>query len=134
MVFGMEPAFVGSGGDMTKVGQDLADAVGDSTVMFPMAESGSGRIRNQLRTEQVIELPIYRTELKTDIEIPETDLAFLTSPSNATAYLKQRSLDCKTVIAIGTTTSDFLSKKGIQDILVPEEPNSKSVLWLIRSL
>lgn len=132
--FDIEPAFVGSGGDMTKVGQAFAAKVGNSMVLFPMAEGGSGRIRSQLMPEQMIELPIYKTGLSTKIKIPETDMVFLTSPSNCRAYLQSGSLKEKKVIAIGTTTRDFLSDKGVNDVLVPDEPSSISVLRLIRNL
>lgn len=132
--FGLEPTFVGSGGDMIKVGKDLAEEVGSSTVLFPMAESGSGRIRSQLNSAQVIQLPIYRTIPASNVEIPETDVVFLTSPSNSKVYLENGSLEEKSVIAIGTTTRDFLSQQGIKDALIPEGPNSKSVLGLIRGL
>lgn len=132
--FGLEPTFIGSGGDMIKVGKDLAEEVGSSTVLFPMAESGSGRIRSQLNSDQVIELPIYQTIPASNVNIPETDVVFLTSPSNSKVYLENGSLKEKSVIAIGTTTRDFLSQQGIENVLVPEGPNSKSVLSLIRGL
>ena len=100
-------------------------------ILFPMAEGGSGRIRSQLSPDQVTALPIYRTEPRSSVDIPDTDFVFLTSPSNTEVYLK---IILEGKIAIGTTTRDFLSQKGIEDVLVPEEPNSDSVLRLIRRL
>ena len=63
---GFDPEFVGFGGDMTRVGKDLAAEVGDSKILFPMAEGGSGRIRSQLSPDQVTALPMYRTEPKVE--------------------------------------------------------------------
>jgi uroporphyrinogen-III synthase len=132
--FGHDSMFVGVGGDMKKVGKEFCKMIGDTKVLFPMAEGGSGRIRNQLNPDQVIELPIYRTILLGNSAIPETDIVFLTSPSNAQAYLNSSIVAGKTIIAIGNTTRDFLLNAGLENVFMPEYPSQESVLGLIGSL
>lgn len=131
---GYEVSFTGSGGDMIEVGKQFAKEVGTANVLFPCAEGRSKKIQLQFQAEQVIDLPIYRTIAKQDVEIPDTDIVFLSSPSNAKAYIENLELTGKITIAIGQTTKEFLIENGIENILVPETPEPGSILDLILSL
>ena len=126
--------FIGQGGDMMEVGSQFAQKVGSAIVLFPCAEEGSKKIQRQLPKDQVIDFPIYRSVPKRTVEIPETDLVFLSSPSNAKAYLDRKSLNGKTTIAIGQTTKEFLLEKAIDNVKVPTTPEPDSILDLILSL
>ena len=131
---GFKVSFTGAGGNMTAVGQLFAKEANSSPVLFPCAEEGSKKIQHQLHEDQVIDLPIYRSVAKQDIEIPETSIVFLSSPSNAKIYLNHINPDNKTIVAIGETTREFLTERGIQNVLVPKSPEPNSILDLILGL
>lgn len=130
---GIEPDYIGHSGDMLEVAHELKYVVGDETVLFAGAEGGSERVKSHLSTQQKILMSVYRTEPEMLAEIPETDYVYLTSPSNATAYLAQRGLGSQ-FIAIGTTTADFLKDNGVEKVLVPKTPQRKHVTRLLLSL
>lgn len=131
---GIVPDLVGESGDMLEIAHQLKDAVGDDTVLFAGAEHGSMRVRSRLSSGQVIMLPVYRTESIMDADIPDTDAVYLTSPSNARAYLAQHGTAGRQFIAIGTTTADFLKENGVEDVRIPKTPQQKHVLRLLLSL
>jgi uroporphyrinogen-III synthase len=130
--FGLEPSFIGETGDMHEVGRQFTSVLGHRTVIFYGAEGGSKILQNELPEEQVSFTPIYSTELRKGIDLPDTEFVFLTSPSNARAYLDNASLDGKHVIAIGNTTSGFLENKGVEDIHIPSAPTEEHVVGLLK--
>ena len=131
---GYKADFIGNSGNMHQVGHDFALALGHKSVMFLGAEGGSERLRSELPEKQVHFIPIYRTQLAENVAIPDTEMVYLTSPSNAAAYLNNRSLNNKEVIAIGNTTADFLKQKGITNIHIPSAPTEEHVIGLLRRL
>jgi uroporphyrinogen-III synthase len=131
---GIEPDFIGQSGDMLEVAHALKYAVGDDTVLFAGAEGGSERVKSHIPLGHKIMLSVYRTEPELTAEIPDTDYVYLTSPSNATAYLAQLGLGGRQFIAIGTTTADFLRENGVERVLVPKTPQRKHVLRLLTAL
>jgi uroporphyrinogen-III synthase len=131
---GFEVSFTGAGGNMAAVGKLFAKETRSSPVLFPCAEEGSKKIQHQLHEDQVIDLPIYRSVAKQDIVIPETSIVFLSSPSNAKIYLDHINPGNKTIVAIGETTREFLTEKGILNVLVPKSPELDSILDLILGL
>lgn len=132
--FGLQPSFVGETGDMHEVGRHFVPVLAHKSVMFYGAEGGSAILRNELPEDQVSFTPIYRTELKTDVKIPETEFVYLTSPSNAKAYLDNASLEGKHIIAIGNTTAKYLAGIVITDIHIPSAPTEEHVIGLLRRM
>ncbi|MCB0754005.1 MAG: uroporphyrinogen-III synthase [Flavobacteriales bacterium] len=131
---GYEPAFIGETGNMHEVGRHFAGVLGHKNVMFFGAESGSEKLRSELPDKQVHFTPIYRTESASSVKIPETEFVYLTSPSNTKAYLNNASLEGKKVIAIGNTTAEFLSSKGIGNVHIPSAPSEEHVIGLLRRM
>lgn len=129
--FGYNPDFIGSGGDMLKVGEAFSKVLKNETVLFPCAESGSGRIRTPLVPSQFHVLPIYKTEGVSQPDIPDTDIVLLTSPSNAEVFLKHSSVSNKIIVAIGHTTKDHLISKNVADVRVPDQPTTAAIVELI---
>ena len=132
--FGFEPEFIGRSGNMNEVGINFKKIVKEDKVLFIGTENGSGKVRCFFKKEQTQFRPIYRTELLLNEVIGETEFVFLTSPSNATAYLSGSSLDGKKVIAIGNTTAEFLYEAGAKDVFIPESPEEEDVLELLLRL
>jgi uroporphyrinogen-III synthase len=119
---------------MMEVAQELADVVEGGNVLFAGAESGSARVRSALQPYQISLLAVYRTQAITTATIPNTSVVYLTSPSNAKAYLAQHSIAHQTWVAIGQTTADFLMENGVAEVLVPPTPERKDVLNLLLAL
>jgi uroporphyrinogen-III synthase len=119
---------------MEEVGRQLAAVVGQGSILFLGAEGGSQRVRQAIGAEQQRFVAVYRTILVEDAEIPETDTVFLTSPSNAEAYLNVRSLAGKTLIAIGHSTAHYLKERGLEPVLIPKTPTEEDVVGLLRTL
>ncbi|MFC2176108.1 uroporphyrinogen-III synthase [Bacteroidota bacterium] len=130
---GFEPQFIGQSGNMNEVGKQLAKVVGKERVLFAGAKNGSKKTQAFLNKSQVLFVPVYETAPLSKIVIPETDWVFLTSPSNAEAYLTVSSLKGKKVAAIGHTTAEFLAKHGCNHTLIPKSPKETDVLELLLS-
>ena len=131
--FGIFPDFIGKTGNMNELGDALARTIGKTSVLFVGAEGGSEKVRSAIPSNQRTFLPIYRTLLAENATIPETEMVFLTSPSNAKSYLKNASLEGKVIIAIGNTTADFLKQQGAQNVLIPSSPREEDVIELLRN-
>lgn len=132
--FGLEPSFIGKTGNMHEVGRHFVPVLAHKSVMFFGAEGGSEILRSGLPEKQVFFTPIYTTELKTGINLPETGYVFLTSPSNAKAYLNNASLEGKHIIAIGNTTAKYLASQVNTDIHIPTAPTEEHVIGLLRRI
>ena len=132
--FGIFPDFIGNTGNMNELGDNLSRTVGKDTVLFVGAEGGSERIRSAIPLSQRTFIPIYRTIKEENATVPHTDVAFLTSPSNAATYLKNVSGKAPILVAIGTTTADFLRSQGNRNVLVPASPREEDVIALLGSL
>lgn len=132
--FGIFPDFVGKTGNMNELGDSLARTIGKDSVLFAGAEGGSEKIRSAIPTSQRTFVPIYRSVRVDNVSIPETNVVFLTSPSNADSYLKSASLAGKTIVAIGNTTAEFLKSKGVANVLIPASPREEDVIKLLQGL
>jgi uroporphyrinogen-III synthase len=132
--FEIFPDFIGKTGNMTDLGDLLARTIGTNFVLFVGAEGGSEKVRSAIPSNQRTFLPIYRTVLAENASIPETEVIFLTSPSNAKSYLKNASFKERTVIAIGNTTADFLKQQGAKNVLIPSSPREEDLIELLRKL
>jgi uroporphyrinogen-III synthase len=131
--FGIFPDFIGKTGNMIELGDLLARTIGKTSVLFAGAEGGSEKVRSAIPSNQRTFLPIYRTVLEENASIPETEVVFLTSPSNAKSYLKNASLEEKVIIAIGNTTADFLKQQGAKNVLIPSSPREEDLIELLRN-
>lgn len=132
--WGRVPDFIGESGNSDRVGAEFAKIIGKETVLFAGAENGSDKIRSALPNDQVREVSVYRTTPKKNETIPETEVVYLTSPSNATAFLNSASLEGKQVIAIGNTTGDFLAQQGVRGLHILSEPTEEAVVELLRRM
>jgi hydroxymethylbilane synthase len=131
---GYEPSFVGDLGDMHEVGRHFVPVLAHKNVMFFGAEGGSEILRSELPDDQVYFTPIYCTAMVENTKIPETEFVYLTSPSNAKAYLNNATLEGKHIIAIGKTTGKYLAGRVITDIHIPSAPTEEHVIGLLRRL
>lgn len=121
--YNVKSDFVGEGVDLVKIAKDFRDVLGDDSVLFPQAMDSLQTIQKQLAfTNTTYNLYTYKTILKTDFDIPYTDIVVFTSPSNVVAYFNKYKIDSRqTVVAMGTSTKYKLSEYGVKNVLLPQE-------------
>jgi len=98
-------------------------------VLIPISESGRGLIALRLKELgcTVTTLPIYRTIAREDAgrwisqeQIAKSSMIIFTSPSSVDAFLQNFSVpENISVACLGKYTSEYLSKKGLKNRIVP---------------
>lgn len=121
--FDKKAAFIGEGTNLLEISKKFRDILQNESVLFPQAMDSLQTIQKQLAfTNIVYNLYTYKTIIKTELEIPYTDIVILTSPSNARAYLTKYKLDSRQIIIVmGTSTKYELMSYGIKNIIMPNE-------------
>ncbi|MFK7937051.1 MAG: uroporphyrinogen-III synthase [Saprospiraceae bacterium] len=128
--------FIGNGNPPITASNFLAFAKGQR-VLFPRAQRSRKSVQTLLEKKiEVVDLVIYDNQMRTDIELGDFDILVFTSPLNARAYFKNKSLRAnQSVIAIGVTTANTLHKIGLTHIYIATTPSesglAESVLKLI---
>ncbi|MBC7416719.1 MAG: hydroxymethylbilane synthase [Pedobacter sp.] len=107
--------FVGRGGDIEEIAAEFAKLVTGKTVMFPRAQDSLQSIQKALTSEtKVVDLPIYETVIKDDVEQSFAEVLIFTSPSNVEAYFVDNLLEpYQQVISIGNSTAKKLEEINI---------------------
>ncbi len=133
--YGYQAVFVGQGGDMELVGKHFSKlCIGDS-VLFPQPKKSNRTIQKQLSTKTVIyDLFVYNTKRISGATIPETEVAVLTSPTNAEVYLNSVESRAKYIIAIGTSTAARLKDLGIKGFIISNSPEEAGLAEAVFSL
>lgn len=132
--FGKHSTFVGNGVDLAKIAKDFRQVLGNDSVLFPQAMDSLQTIQKYLAfTNTTHNLYTYKTILKTEFELPYTDIVVFTSPSNVKAYFSKYKLDPRQlVVAMGSSTKFKLAEYGAKDVLTPMEFNESSICELIK--
>jgi uroporphyrinogen-III synthase len=130
MKYGKRADFTGEGVDLRSIARAFRDVLGNDSVLFPQAMDSLQTIQKQLAfTNTTYNLYTYKTILKTDFELPYTDVLVFTSPSNVRAYFSKYKIDSRqTVVAMGASTTYLLSEFGVKNVLTPRE-FSEAGLW-----
>lgn len=132
---GYNAIFVGQGGDMNLVGQHFAKLCEGESVLFPQPKKSNRTIQKQLSADTKIhDLHVYDTERITEAEVPETEVAVLTSPTNAEVYLQLVKQRAKYIIAIGTSTAARLRELGFDDFIISNSPEEVGLAEAVFSL
>src|SRR6202012_4288547 len=87
--------------------------------LFPGAENPMRSIHQGLSADtRVIDLPVYETVLKDDVEASGADILVFTSPSNVDAYFADNLLEpYQKVVAIGKSTGKKFDEMGVKYVL-----------------
>lgn len=122
--FGIIADFVGEGGDILEVAEDVAKAVAGQTVVFPRAQDSLLTMQKYLTADTtVIDFPIYETVKEENIPASLADVLVFTSPSNVEAYFAENLLiPGQKVIAIGNSTGKKFDEMGVSYAL-PYSPD-----------
>lgn len=123
IAFGKKADFIGNGVDLREIAKSFRIKLGNDSVLFPQAMDSLQTIQKQLAfTNTTYNLYTYKTILKTEFDLPYTDIAIFTSPSNVRAYFSKYKLDPRQIIiAMGTSTKYLLSEYGIKNVLIPNK-------------
>lgn len=125
--------FIGEGIDLVKIAKNFREVLQNESVLFPQAMDSLQTIQKQLAfTNTIYNLYTYKTILRTDFELPYTDIVIFTSPSNVVAYFSKYKLDSRQlIVAMGASTKYKLSEYGFKNVLVPEEFSEKGLCHVI---
>lgn len=105
--------FVGEG-NPNQVALSFKQEVKEAKVLFPIAEDSLKSIQSIFSENQVENLIVYRTKLKKNLVVKESDVVIFTSPSNVNGFFLNTNLTGnEKVIAIGDSTHAALKKKGV---------------------
>ncbi len=129
------PDFVGSGNPDESARAFLKVAEGQK-VLFARAYHSAKSVQNMLAPYiNIIDLPVYKNEIKTDVDIPETDYVILTSSMNVDAYFQnQPGRSAKVFIAIGQPTAMRYAQWIAGQVFIPERPSEEALARLILDL
>ncbi len=114
--FGKRADFIGYSTDTKLTGKQFASTVGAKTVLFPQAKESMRSIQNAFpNPKQTIDLAVYETLKKNEIEIPSFDIAVFTSPSNVEAFFEKNKFSIEPkLIAMGESTAAALKRHGFK--------------------
>ncbi len=112
-----EVHFIGSSSDPDVVASEFNAAYKISQrILFPCSTKSLKSISSVLKsTHQIIEVVVYDTIIKPEMNLPEADVYVMTSPSNVQAFSNSlKKLNNKLIVSIGPSTA-----QALQDINVP---------------
>jgi len=127
--FGRSPDFSGNGKPEWVAEAFLGVAAGQR-VLFPRARQSRQSVQQHLRDKlSVYDLVVYDNQIKADITVPDCDILLLTSPINVKAWQQNHAFrpEEQTIVAIGKTTGEALSKLGVTPRIAPE-PSEEGLL------
>lgn len=115
-----------------QVAKEFKTWLGDKTVLFPQSQRSNRTIQSELHAEQYIDLLVYETHLESKKAEYSPDCLVFTSPSNVEAYLLTNEItNEQVVLSFGTTTADYLTRRGIKNSCL-NEPTEEAVVSEIK--
>jgi hydroxymethylbilane synthase len=121
--------FIGKGVNLVHIAKEFRAIVQNESVLFPQAIDSYQTIQKQLTfTNSCYNLYVYKTSIRTDFDLPYSDILIFTSPSNVTSYYNKYKFDPRQlVIAIGSTTKYKLTEYNVVNVLTPDSFDEKGV-------
>lgn len=105
------------------------------TVIAVKADNSMNRLRQVTGVNwKIIDLVVYSNEIKESINFGNHDLAVLTSPLNAKAYLKFQPENLPTIVAIGQTTASAIQSMTDEKCYVAPKPYMKDLSYFVLEL
>ncbi len=125
--------YVGKHSDSEIIAEEFRNAIVGDRILFPQAADSLKIIENNLKPYfKVIELPIYQTKAKPNIQPIEADTYVFTSPSNVNAYLSEHKINSNaSIIAIGKSTAYALTNQKIKVNFIADQPDEITLVDLI---
>ena len=126
--------FIGSGRPPEVARAFAQRLVTGQSVLFPRARRSRRSVQDRLPPDiKVVDLIVYDNGIATERPVPATQIAVLTSPLNAEAYLAAVRRPAPQLVAIGASTQRFLLAQGL-DCATPAAPDEEALAELILSL
>lgn len=134
--YGRKADFVGTGNDPVAIARRFTELVDGDIVLFPQAIDSLQTVQRWLPFNNIARnLFVYRTQVRTDFVLPETEILVFTSPSNVNAYFgKYHIKTYQKVVAIGTTTKLSLRSRGIRHVHIPQNFDEESLVEKIKEI
>lgn len=122
--------FIGKGVNLVNIAKEFREILQNDSILFPQAIDSYQTIQKQLAfTNTCYNLYVYKTNIRTDFDLPYSDILIFTSPSNVTAYYNKYKFDSRQlVIAIGSTTKYKLTEYNVANVLTPDSFDEKGLL------
>jgi uroporphyrinogen-III synthase len=131
---GYNADFVGKhSGQPNEVAKAFKSAIGDRRVLFPQSSRSKKSIQSSLRSDQCIDLVVYKTLLEPDELKVSPDILVFTSPSNVEAFLQRNKINSdQKVIAWGDSTAHYLEKNGVSSMHTLEKSSLEELKSLLK--
>lgn len=132
---GKPPRFTGDG-DPARTAESFLRVAHGQRVLFPQAKNSRRSIQRRLEGHILaLDLVVYDNRPRTDVQLPPCDVAVLTSPLNARAFLALAlSTPPRAFVAIGGPTAEALHSAGAQPVFQAERPDEASLARTVLNL
>ncbi len=127
---GLSVAFSGNSSDPNKVAAQFLSKFADGKrILFPKALQSLQSISSILARHHFVEqVDVYETSSVEGVTLPESDVYVFTSPSNVTGFSSTLNTIKTKVVAIGPSTAEALSLKGIKANAIAERADDTGLL------
>lgn len=128
--YAVTATFIGNGVSLVQIAKDFREMLQNESVLFPQAIDSYQTIQKQLAfTNTSYNLYVYKTSIRTDFDLPYSDILIFTSPSNVEAYYSKYKFDPRQfVIAIGETTKHKLTEYNVMNVIMPKSFSEKGLV------
>jgi uroporphyrinogen-III synthase len=133
---GIKANFVGdTSKSPAEIGNEFFDGLSiEESVLFPLSQLSKKSIAVMNKVNEVIEKVVYTT-LVDGSEVPEMDVAILTSPSNIDGFMLNNKVGSTKFIVLGATSKSHFKKLGLKaEVFVPESASEEAVIQLLEQL
>lgn len=133
---GYEVDFSGKSSDPTKVAAQFLSKFADGKrIVFPKALQSLQSVSSILSRHHFVEqVDVYETTSVEGVTLPEADVYVFTSPSNVAAFSSTLTTMETKVVAIGPSTAEALTLKGIKLHAISERADDAGLMDAITSV
>lgn len=133
---GLSVAFSGDSSDPNKVAAQFLGKFADGKrILFPKALQSLQSVSSILARHHFVEqIDVYETSSVENVELPQADVYVFTSPSNVVGFSSSLTTINTKVVAIGPSTAEALTLKGIKVNAVAERADDTGLLDAIISV
>ena len=131
---GIQVAFIGKGKETLEIAAVFKELVGTEKVLFPMALESLRTVQSVFSPQQVVDLPVYKTNYRIPHQLPEVDVMVFTSPSNVRSFVMSEKPWPDKLVAIGNATAKALEAAGCQQFSVAWAPDELALSVVVNSL
>jgi hydroxymethylbilane synthase len=119
--FKTEIDFIGNNVDINITAQQFAKRIKNESCLFPISNISNKTIQKAITNpHQIVDIVVYNTAEKKDIELSYSDVLVFTSPSNVRIYCSKLIPEPEQkIIAIGYSTAQQLKKCGVHNFHLP---------------